>query len=333
MSKLGLVFSGGGGKGAYQIGVWRALQEFGLAEKVRVVAGTSVGALNALLFVQQNYELAEHLWFHIRQEDILNIDPELIATILREAPIAIPPAMLEKVLNFFCSRGIWSRDGLIRMLKTAVDAEAIAASPMTIFAACTDVTDIPSVMRPVSALTHYLFEQSIPEGHRMYFRLNDYDVARIRQILLASSALPILFQAEQIGGRVYYDGGLTDNIPVRPVYDEGCDLILVVQLDPLALIERDQFPDAEILTIAPQEAQGGFWGSTLDFSREGAERRVQQGYADALRILQPVAAMRDLQQQISTQLTQARSDEQTFQQKRKELQQQRAEIKKTLKIP
>ncbi len=83
MSKLGLVFSGGGGKGAYQIGVWRALQEFGLAEKVRVVAGTSVGALNALLFVQQNYALAEHLWFPIRPEDILNIDPELIATILR----------------------------------------------------------------------------------------------------------------------------------------------------------------------------------------------------------------------------------------------------------
>lgn len=331
MSKLGLVFSGGGGKGAYQIGVWRALKEFGLAENVRVVAGTSVGALNALLFVQQNYELAEHLWFHIRQEDILKIDPELIARILREAPIAIPPAMFEKVLNFFCSRGIWSRDGLIRMLKTAIDAEAIAVSPVTVFAACTDVTDIPSVMRPVSALTHYLFEQSIPEGECTYFRLNDYDVAHIRQILLASSALPILFHAEQIDGRVYYDGGLVDNIPVKPVYNEGCDLILVVQLDPLTLIERDQFPDARILTIAPQESQGGFWGGTLDFSREGAEQRVQQGYADAVRILQPVAAMRDLQQQISTQLTQARSDEQTFQHKRQELRQQREEIKKTLR--
>ncbi|GAK58012.1 putative patatin-like phospholipase [Candidatus Vecturithrix granuli] len=331
MSKLGLVFSGGGGKGAYQIGVWRALKEFGLAEKVRAVSGTSVGALNALLFVQQNYELAEHLWFHIQQEDILNIDPELIATILREAPISIPPAMLEKVLNFFCSRGIWSRDGLIRMLKKAIDAEAIAASSVTIFAACTNVTDIPSVIRPVSALTHYLFEQSIPEGDRTYFRLNDYDVAHIRQILLASSALPILFHAEQIDGRVYYDGGLVDNTPVMPVYKEGCDLILVVQLDPLALVEREYFPDAEILTIAPQETQGSFWGGTLDFSREGAERRVQQGYADALRILQPVAAMRDLQQQISTRLTQVHSDEQTFQHKLQELLQQREEIKKTLK--
>ena len=331
MSKLGLVFSGGGGKGAYQIGVWRALKEFGLAENVRVIAGTSVGALNALLFVQQNYELAEHLWFHIRQEDILNIDPDLIARILRETPIAIPPAMLEKVVNFFCSRGIWSRDGLIRMLKTAIDVEAIAASPVTVFAACTDVTDIPSVMRPVSALTHYLFEQSLPEGDRRYFRLNNYDVAHIRQILLASSALPILFHAEQIDGRVYYDGGLVDNIPVMPVHNEGCDLILVVQLDPLAMVAFDQFPDAKILTIAPQEAQGGFWGGTLDFSREGAERRVQQGYADALRILQPVAAMRDLQQQISTQLTQLQSDEQTFQHKRQKLRQQREEIKKTLK--
>ena len=330
MTKLGLVFSGGGGKGAYQIGVWKALKEFGLAEKVQVIAGTSVGALNALLFVQQNYELAEHLWFHIRREDILDLDPDLITKILREAPIAIPPAMLEKVLNFFSSRGIWSREGLIRMLNSAIDAEAIAASPLTMFAACTDVTGIPNVMRPVSALTHYLFDHTIPEGKATYFRVNDYDSAHIRQILLASSALPVLFHAEQIDGRVYYDGGLMDNAPIMPVYHEGCDLIIVVQLEPWHIIERERFPGSEILTIIPQDAQGGFWDGTLDFSREGAERRVQQGYADALRILQPVAAMRDMQEQISEHLTRARTDEQTFQHTRADLLRQRKELKKSL---
>lgn len=330
MTKLGLVFSGGGGKGAYQIGVWKALQEFALTEKVRVIAGTSVGALNALLFMQQNYELAEHLWFHIRREDILDIDPDLIAEILREAPIAVPPAMLEKVLNFFSSRGFWSREGLIRMLASAIDAQAIAASPLTMFAACTDVTDIPSAIRPVSALTHYLFEHTFPEGRVTYFRVNDYDNAHIRQILLASSALPILFQAENIGGRVYYDGGLLDNTPVLPVYEEGCDLIIVAQLDPWHIIERERFPRAEILTIIPQEAQGGFWSGTLDFSREGAERRVQQGYADALRILQPVAAMRDIQQQVNDHLNQARTGEHAFQRTRAELLRQREELKKNL---
>jgi len=171
---------------------------------------------------------------------------------------------------------------------------------------------------------------TFPEGDVTYFRVNDYGIAHIRQILLASSALPILFRAENIDGRMYYDGGLIDNTPVMPVYEEECDLIIVVQLEPWRIIERERFPRADILTIIPQDAQGGFWSGTLDFSREGAERRVQQGYADALQILQPVAAMRDIQQQVSEHLIQARTDEQTFQRARAELLRQREELKKNL---
>ena len=47
--KIGLVFDGGGAKGAYQIGVWRALREAGLEQYVTDVAGTSVGGLGAFL--------------------------------------------------------------------------------------------------------------------------------------------------------------------------------------------------------------------------------------------------------------------------------------------
>jgi hypothetical protein len=44
--KLGLVLSGGGAKGAYQLGVWKAMEEFDLSRRVRAVSGSSVGALN-----------------------------------------------------------------------------------------------------------------------------------------------------------------------------------------------------------------------------------------------------------------------------------------------
>ena len=47
---IGLVLSGGGAKGAFQAGVWKAMNELGLAERVRVISGTSVGALNAAAF-------------------------------------------------------------------------------------------------------------------------------------------------------------------------------------------------------------------------------------------------------------------------------------------
>ena len=60
--KIGLVFDGGGGKGAYQVGVWKALKEAGLDKCVTAIAGTSVGGLNAALFVKGDLKLAEKIW-------------------------------------------------------------------------------------------------------------------------------------------------------------------------------------------------------------------------------------------------------------------------------
>ena len=47
-----VVLSGGGSKGAYQIGVWKALRQLNI--KYEIVAGTSVGALNGAMMVQKN---------------------------------------------------------------------------------------------------------------------------------------------------------------------------------------------------------------------------------------------------------------------------------------
>ena len=48
--KIGLVLAGGGARGAYQIGVWKALIELGIDKYIKVVSGTSIGAVNAMLF-------------------------------------------------------------------------------------------------------------------------------------------------------------------------------------------------------------------------------------------------------------------------------------------
>ena len=59
---IGLVLSGGGAKGAYQVGVWKAMEEFGLTNKVKAASGTSVGALNATLFANVTTTKAQQLW-------------------------------------------------------------------------------------------------------------------------------------------------------------------------------------------------------------------------------------------------------------------------------
>jgi NTE family protein len=48
--KIGVVFEGGGGKGSYQIGAWKAIRDMGIEPYITCVSGTSVGALNAALF-------------------------------------------------------------------------------------------------------------------------------------------------------------------------------------------------------------------------------------------------------------------------------------------
>ena len=62
--RLGLVLSGGGAKGAYQLGVWKAMDEFGLRRMVKAVSGPSVGYLNGFTFCYSDYESAEYMWMH-----------------------------------------------------------------------------------------------------------------------------------------------------------------------------------------------------------------------------------------------------------------------------
>lgn len=57
MKKTALVLSGGGSRGAYEIGVWEALIELGI--KIDLVTGTSVGSINGAFVAQKDFRLAE----------------------------------------------------------------------------------------------------------------------------------------------------------------------------------------------------------------------------------------------------------------------------------
>ena len=75
MSKeYGLVFDGGGARGAYQIGAWKALVEAGV--KINAVAGTSVGALNGALVCMGDVEKAEDIWSKMTFSTVMDVDDE-----------------------------------------------------------------------------------------------------------------------------------------------------------------------------------------------------------------------------------------------------------------
>ncbi|WP_406542034.1 patatin-like phospholipase family protein [Clostridium ljungdahlii] len=81
---IGLVLTGGGGKGAYHIGVWKALREYGIDKNITAISGTSVGILNGILFAQGNYNVAETVWKNISKDKILKLDMKKIILKLLE---------------------------------------------------------------------------------------------------------------------------------------------------------------------------------------------------------------------------------------------------------
>ena len=70
--EYGLVLDGGGARGAYQIGAWKALREAGV--HINAVAGTSVGALNGALICMGDLEKAEKIWSEMTFSRVMDVD-------------------------------------------------------------------------------------------------------------------------------------------------------------------------------------------------------------------------------------------------------------------
>ena len=73
VAKIGLVLGGGGAKGAYQVGVWQALAQYGVTQ-FQYISGTSVGGLNALLVASSTPEEGRRIWMSLADFKKRSID-------------------------------------------------------------------------------------------------------------------------------------------------------------------------------------------------------------------------------------------------------------------
>ena len=265
---IGLVFCGGGGRGAYQIGVWQALRERGLDKYVAAVSGASVGALNAALFACGDLPLAERVWTSLRRSDIAD-------------PAETAGRVINSVLNFLGSEdhtidpdklskgGLFSLQGLVNVIAENGVNECVSGSRTPCFACCHNTAG------------------NYPE----YFDLSAYPADGITQYLTASCALPAVFPTVNIGGTEYRDGGISDNTPVKPLYDIGIRRFIVSYLG-RGRADLSRFPGAEFLEILPSDEI--FLGrpennvlapGTLDFDGENAALRIELGRRETLELL------------------------------------------------
>ena len=88
-----------------------------------------------------------------------------------------------------------------------------------------------------------------------------------------------------MNGKTYYDGGLSDNTPIRPLYENGYNIIIVVYLDENKHIDYRFYPDAEFIEIYPKSFIGNFRDGVLDFSIEKINYLIKKGYQEAYTIL------------------------------------------------
>ncbi|MCI8516263.1 MAG: patatin-like phospholipase family protein [Hungatella sp.] len=254
MRGIALVFAGGGGKGAYQVGVWKAMREFDMDNRITAVSGASVGGLNGILFAQGDYEAAERIWLSMSDEKILTPGKKTLAQGLDELA---ERGLLSQAVSAL-KEGMFTRDGLLQIIRKELDVTRIARRQIPCYAACYNITD--NVMD--------------------YFNLTGMNQRDVETILLATSALPGIFEPVRFGNCLYLDGGIRDNVPVRPLYNAGYRDFLVVHLSREGYVDEADFPGANIVQIVPSEDQGDFMTGTLDFSSEGARQRLGQGYED-----------------------------------------------------
>lgn len=269
--KLGLVLGGGGGRGAYQIGVWEALRELGIDKHIKVISGTSIGALNAMLFMQGDLELAKKAWINLQQEEVLPLNKK---DIIMQGKIRIfnTAARINKILDLkpdLLYEGEFSRQGILNVIHEFLDIKKALDSSIPCYCTCTDV-----VLK-----------------EKRYFKVQDYPKDTIEDILLASSAIPGIYDAVEINGRLYLDGGLKDNVPISPVYKEGCDMIIVVRLCPEDTINHSKFPGAKMIDITLQEDKNIAQDGLFDFSHETVRQKMKAGYSETMDLIMPIVSL------------------------------------------
>ena len=121
-----LVLAGGGARGSYQVGVWRALTELGW--RPQIITGTSVGSLNGAMFALDLYETARDMWMSIRSQDVMELPEEnadlselhaFLREVVRDGGMDVTPLeeIVERVLDEDALRASPIRFGLVTVEK------------------------------------------------------------------------------------------------------------------------------------------------------------------------------------------------------------------------
>ncbi|MBN2504611.1 MAG: patatin-like phospholipase family protein [Bacilli bacterium] len=260
MPKIGLCLAGGGARGAYQIGAAKALEEKGVFNQISAFSGTSIGAVNACMLATKGVDETYEIWKAIDHE-VLQSTEGFFRRLLKER--------LEFVEN-----GMYTIDELRKLLNKHLNYDELRKREVyvTISEGGSEDTGFYGLLK--ASFDHYFKKQR----KSVHVRIEDQTEEFIRELILASCSIPIVFSPIRIAGKKYYDGGIYDNVPVEPLVSAGCDVIIVIHLHKLNFIDKSKYPDTHFIEIKHKHSLGGI----LNFDPDQTEKTYEYGYADII---------------------------------------------------
>lgn len=243
MPQKALVLAGGGARGSYQVGVWRALME--LDWHPQIITGTSVGSLNGAMFVLDLYETARDMWLTIRSKDVMELPED-------NADLSALHSFLRRVVK----AGGMDVSPLEEIVERVLDEDALRKAEIRFGLVTVEQRGLKPRELPL---------EQIPEG-------------RVKDYLMASAACFPALQARDIDGVKFLDGGYSDNMPTGLAKDMGAEELVCVDLEGVGITRPNLTGLPTTMIRSYWEL-----GDILHFDPDTARRNMELGYYDALR--------------------------------------------------
>lgn len=244
--KLAIVLSGGGAKGAYQAGVWYALKKMHI--KYDIVTGTSIGALNGMMMVQNDFKKCIKIWKNV---DFSYIYEDNSVNKLDNKDI------YKKYLATFLTEGGIDTDKIKVIVKKLFN-------PIKFYLSSVDF----------GIVTYNLTDRKVENIKKKNTKKNN-----MIDFIVASAACYPAFKQKNINNNTYIDGGFYDNLPINLAIELGATDVIAVDLKAIGFKKKVKDSKVNIINIEPRNKIV----SLLVFNKDESRRTMKLGYNDTMK--------------------------------------------------
>ena len=250
--KRAIALGAGGARGAYQIGAWKALRELGV--DYDIVVGSSIGSVNGVAMVQDDYDLALDLWKNISVDKIFAGDVDL--DFEPQDIIGSTGKLVSLLIKILTNKGL-DISPFLDLLNDIVDEEKVRAS----------------------AREFGIVALRVPLIKGMEITKEKMKVGYMAKYILASSSAFPVFPVCEVDGNKYIDGGYYDSLPINFARNLGAEEVVAIDVS-LSTTHEEELSSNDVIYIKSAWSLGPF----LDFDNESIMRNMDLGYNDTMKV-------------------------------------------------